>query len=124
LQSNEKQSCERVAQYAFRLGAPFPQDLLVDLVKAAVRGGELKLFRYGSRFYLDSSEVSRWFNERVLPLSVYLSQNDYVRALRAVILGDGRHMDEIEDKSVHLTVTSPPYPMIEIWDDLSRAKES
>jgi hypothetical protein len=64
-----------------RLGAPFPQDLLVDLVKAAVRGGELKLFRYGNRFYLDSNEVSRWFNERVLPLSVYLSQNDYVRAL-------------------------------------------
>jgi len=64
-----------------RLGTPFPQDLLVDLVKAAVRGGELKLFRYGNRFYLDSNEVSRWFNERVLPLSVYLSQNDYVRAL-------------------------------------------
>jgi site-specific DNA-methyltransferase (cytosine-N4-specific) len=27
-------------------------------------------------------------------------------------------MDEIEDESVHLIVTSPPYPMIEIWDDM------
>lgn len=27
-------------------------------------------------------------------------------------------MDEIDDESVHLVVTSPPYPMIEMWDEL------
>ena len=27
-------------------------------------------------------------------------------------------MDEIEDESIHLVVTSPPYPMIEKWDTL------
>lgn len=33
-----------------------------------------------------------------------------------IIIGDSRHMDEIDDESVHLMVTSPPYPMINIWD--------
>ena len=27
-------------------------------------------------------------------------------------------MEELEDESIQLIVTSPPYPMIEIWDDL------
>ncbi|MFX1509622.1 MAG: DNA-methyltransferase [Promethearchaeota archaeon] len=35
-----------------------------------------------------------------------------------VIIGDSRHMREIADNSVHLIVTSPPYPMIELWDEL------
>ena len=34
-----------------------------------------------------------------------------------VIIGDSRRMPEVEDNSVHLTVTSPPYPMVGIWDD-------
>ena len=34
-----------------------------------------------------------------------------------VIIGDSRRMNEITDESVHLTVTSPPYPMVSIWDD-------
>ena len=33
-----------------------------------------------------------------------------------VITGDSRHMAEISDESVHLVVTSPPYPMVAIWD--------
>ncbi len=37
-----------------------------------------------------------------------------------IIFGDSREMHEIEDESIHLVVTSPPYPMIEIWDDLFR----
>lgn len=32
--------------------------------------------------------------------------------------GDARHLEGIEDGSVELVVTSPPYPMIELWDDL------
>lgn len=33
-----------------------------------------------------------------------------------IIYGDSRHLDAIEDASVDLVVTSPPYPMIEMWD--------
>lgn len=35
-----------------------------------------------------------------------------------IVLGDSRNMKEIDDCEVHLVVTSPPYPMIEIWDSL------
>ena len=34
-----------------------------------------------------------------------------------VIIGDSRRMNEVADGSVHLTVTSPPYPMVAIWDE-------
>ena len=29
-----------------------------------------------------------------------------------------QQMTELEDNSVDLVVTSPPYPMIEMWDDI------
>jgi DNA modification methylase len=35
-----------------------------------------------------------------------------------VFTGDSREMSNLKDNSVELTVTSPPYPMIEMWDDL------
>ena len=31
---------------------------------------------------------------------------------------DSRHLQPVRDKSVHLAVTSPPYPMIAMWDDV------
>ena len=34
------------------------------------------------------------------------------------MLTDSREMREISDESIDLVVTSPPYPMIEMWDDL------
>lgn len=34
-----------------------------------------------------------------------------------VILGDSRRMPELADCSVHLMLTSPPYPMIQMWDN-------
>ncbi len=37
-----------------------------------------------------------------------------------VIFADSRLMPELEDGSVQLVVTSPPYPMIEMWDGLFR----
>jgi site-specific DNA-methyltransferase (cytosine-N4-specific) len=37
-----------------------------------------------------------------------------------IIIGNSERMSEIKDASVHLMVTSPPYPMIEIWDELFR----
>ncbi|SDQ86518.1 DNA-methyltransferase [Natronobacterium texcoconense] len=35
-----------------------------------------------------------------------------------VFVGDARDLSEIEDDTAELVVTSPPYPMIEMWDDL------
>jgi len=37
-----------------------------------------------------------------------------------LILGDARRLDGIPPESVHLVVTSPPYPMIPQWDELFR----
>jgi len=34
------------------------------------------------------------------------------------IFSDSRDMKELSDQSVDLMVTSPPYPMIEMWDDM------
>ena len=34
-----------------------------------------------------------------------------------IILGDSTRMPELADDSVHLLLTSPPYPMIKMWDD-------
>ncbi len=35
-----------------------------------------------------------------------------------VIVGDSRSLEGVADDSVELVVTSPPYPMIDLWDDL------
>ena len=35
-----------------------------------------------------------------------------------VVIGDSREMSEVANESIHLVVTSPPYPMVAIWDDL------
>lgn len=31
------------------------------------------------------------------------------RTWHKIVIGDARHMDEVEDETVHLVVTSPPY---------------
>jgi modification methylase len=41
-----------------------------------------------------------------------------------VIFGDSRRMHEIADSSVHLVVTSPPYPMVGIWDEFFREESA
>ena len=33
-----------------------------------------------------------------------------------IILGNSQQMPEVADSSIHLMVTSPPYPMIKMWD--------
>lgn len=35
-----------------------------------------------------------------------------------IICGDSRKMDALGDETVNLVVTSPPYPMISMWDEL------
>lgn len=34
-----------------------------------------------------------------------------------IIIGTSQKMQEIPDSSIHLMVTSPPYPMIQMWDN-------
>jgi DNA modification methylase len=41
-----------------------------------------------------------------------------VKTIHKVLFKDARDMGEIPDKSVDLMVTSPPYPMIAMWDDI------
>lgn len=35
-----------------------------------------------------------------------------------IITADSRNMEQVQDGSINLIVTSPPYPMIEMWDDI------
>lgn len=35
-----------------------------------------------------------------------------------IVFGDSKKMTKIENNSIDLIVTSPPYPMIEMWDDI------
>lgn len=35
-----------------------------------------------------------------------------------IIIGAAQKLNEIKDNSINLVVTSPPYPMIEMWDDV------
>ncbi|HEV2120708.1 MAG TPA: site-specific DNA-methyltransferase [Candidatus Bathyarchaeia archaeon] len=39
-----------------------------------------------------------------------------------VITGDSRRMRELADNSAHLVVTSPPYPMVSIWDNFFQSE--
>lgn len=34
-----------------------------------------------------------------------------------ILLGNSQEMNEVETRSIDLVVTSPPYPMIEMWDE-------
>jgi DNA modification methylase len=40
-----------------------------------------------------------------------------VETAHEVIVGDARQLSAVADDSVELVVTSPPYPMIELWDE-------
>ena len=41
-----------------------------------------------------------------------------MKTLQTLFFKDSKNMKEIQSSSVDLIVTSPPYPMIEMWDDL------
>ena len=40
-----------------------------------------------------------------------------------ILTSDSKCMGEIPDHSIHLVVTSPPYPMIEMWDDMFKNQD-
>lgn len=39
-----------------------------------------------------------------------------MRTNHKIIIGNSNHMTEVEDSSIDLMITSPPYPMIKMWD--------
>lgn len=41
-----------------------------------------------------------------------------------LIVGNSKKIDEIRDRSIDLIVTSPPYPMIEMWDGVFSQQDS
>ncbi len=64
---------------------------------------------------------SATFPERQLEIMLKDHELEIPSTDHHLIIGDSRHMPEVADSSVHLIVTSPPYPMIELWDDLFEA---
>ncbi len=42
----------------------------------------------------------------------------FMQTIHKIHFGLSQRMDKIEDNSVDLVVTSPPYPMIEMWDEI------
>ena len=41
-----------------------------------------------------------------------------VKTKHKIIFGDAREMRELKNESVDLMITSPPYPMIQMWDEM------
>lgn len=41
-----------------------------------------------------------------------------MKTTHKLLFGNSSNMNEIEDDSIDLVVTSPPYPMIEMWDEI------
>ena len=41
-----------------------------------------------------------------------------MRTEHKIIFGDSRNMSQIKSESVDLMITSPPYPMIKMWDEM------
>ncbi|MGW8326195.1 MAG: DNA methyltransferase, partial [Desulfobacterales bacterium] len=41
-----------------------------------------------------------------------------MRTYHTVIYSDSKNIEAVPSKSVDLMVTSPPYPMIEMWDEM------
>ncbi len=41
-----------------------------------------------------------------------------MQTIHTLVQADSRNLDMLETESVDLVVTSPPYPMIQMWDDL------
>jgi DNA modification methylase len=48
------------------------------------------------------------------------SRHDMIPTIHTFRTADARHLDFIEDNCIDLVVTSPPYPMISMWDRLFR----
>jgi DNA modification methylase len=45
-------------------------------------------------------------------------KDDAMRTTHKIVFENANNMKEIEDNSIDFMVTSPPYPMIEMWDEI------
>jgi len=52
------------------------------------------------------------------PSNYFYSSERTMQTNHKIILSDSRKLSDIDNESVNLIVTSPPYPMIQMWDDL------
>ena len=41
-----------------------------------------------------------------------------MKTTHKIIFANSNDMEDVEDSSVDLMITSPPYPMIEMWDEI------
>lgn len=62
--------------------------------------------------------VNTTFPERTLSRLLKKHRIEHPVTRHRVVIGDSRNMRELKNGEVHLVVTSPPYPMVEIWDEL------
>jgi len=45
-------------------------------------------------------------------------KSDKMKTTHKIVYGDAREMKDTKSESVDLMITSPPYPMIEMWDEM------
>lgn len=71
---------------------------------------------------MDNGEIkkSEIIQDLVLPLSnfVYFCKMENTNTTHNIIIGAAQNMEQLKDNSIELVVTSPPYPMIEMWDEI------
>jgi len=60
---------------------------------------------------------------RPTPIPAGRGDVEAMRTTHELHVGDAAAMADVADESVPLVVTSPPYPMIELWDDLFAARD-
>ena len=46
-----------------------------------------------------------------------------METIHQIIVGNSNKMESVNDESVDLIVTSPPYPMIAMWDDMFKSQD-
>ncbi len=68
-------------------------------------------------FYNSSWLVVRHGNS-ALRYKKIRKQQEIMKSSHKIIIGDARRLDSVGNESVELIVTSPPYPMIEMWDKI------
>lgn len=47
-----------------------------------------------------------------------------MRTEHTIVVANSNNIKDLEDKSINLVVTSPPYPMIEMWDEMFCTQDS
>jgi DNA modification methylase len=50
------------------------------------------------------------------PTHTYNTRNTHMQTQHKIIIANSQQMPELEDSTIHLMITSPPYPMIKMWD--------